>query len=53
MIGASTVDEHTDLGPLERRLVDADLGHLKDELPDPAPVVSGSFRDGSTGLLTI
>jgi hypothetical protein len=38
--------------PLTRRLIDADLGHLADEIPDPAPEVAGSVRDASTGLLT-
>jgi hypothetical protein len=35
--------------PLTRRLVEADLGHLADELPDPV----GDLRDPSTGLLTL
>ena len=38
--------------PLTRRLIDADLGHLGDELDDPAEVVAGAVRDASTGLLT-
>jgi hypothetical protein len=52
MIGASTMSNTSELGPLERRLIDADLGHLADELPDPVVVVAGSLRDASTGLLT-
>jgi hypothetical protein len=38
--------------PLTRRLIDADLGHLADELPDPAVEIAGSLRDAGTGLLT-
>jgi hypothetical protein len=39
--------------PISRRLVEADLGPLADELDDPAVEVSGAVRDTSTGLLTL
>jgi hypothetical protein len=39
--------------PITRRLIDADLGHLADELDDPAAEVAGAVRDTSTGLLTL
>jgi hypothetical protein len=39
--------------PITRRLIDADLGHLADELPDPAPEVAGLLSDTGTGLLTL
>ena len=47
-----TTDPQPESQPLTRRLIEAHLGHLADELPDPAPVVTGSLRDASTGLLT-
>jgi hypothetical protein len=39
--------------PISRRLIDADLGPLADELDDPAVEVAGAVRDTSTGLLTL
>jgi hypothetical protein len=48
----STMSNTPDDQPLTRRLIDADLGHLADELPDPAEEIAGSLRDASTGLLT-
>jgi hypothetical protein len=37
--------------PITRRLIDADLGHLADELPDPAPEVAGLLSDTGTGAV--